>query len=155
MDSTTITSLFILTAFIFCLGLSFIIFASSAKKTGKNLLALTIVGWTLFALSIVGSVTLFVLFINENGGEFGLYLFIFISPLFFLVGIIICLAIGISSLTDGYQKNKEGMRDHSKIVRGWALLTLSILVIAAIVITLTILLTQYANYHNEHPVRFM
>ena len=154
MNPWLVNSCFLLAAFIFVLSIIFIKYGSNKKKD-KHLFPLVIVGWVLLITSIVGSITLLILYIGSTGGILGTYIFIFLSPLFVLCGFIACLVVGINSLQSAYCKPKDDITRKQSILRGWALLILAILVIAAIAITLSILLTNYSNYRNEHPVRFM
>ena len=93
--------------------------------------------------------------IDENGGFTGTLIFTFVAPLFIMIGFVLCVGIGASSLLEGYRKNKEGQRDKVSIVRGWFLLSLSIIVVAVVVITLVILFNNHANTMGDTPVRMM
>lgn len=155
MEPWLVNVCFFLAAIVLILGIIFIKYGTNKKKKDKHLLPLIIVGWVMVIASIVGSVALFVLFIGSTSGIVGTYVFIFLSPLFIVAGIIICLSIGISSLQSAYGKPKDDVTRKQSIIKGWALLILIVLVITAIIITVSILLTNYSNYRNEHPVRFM
>ena len=155
MEPWLVNVCFFLAGIVLILGIIFIKYGTNKKKKDKHLLPLIIVGWVMVIASIVGSVALFVLFIGSTSGIVGTYVFIFLSPLFIVAGIIICLSIGISSLQSAYRKPKDDVTRKQSIIKGWALLILIVLVITAIIITVSILLTNYSNYRNEHPVRFM
>ena len=143
--------------FILLLGFSIFLIKYGSKKNdkGKINLPMSIVGWALLVLDIIGAIVGFIIYININGGYTGTIIFTIISPLFILIGFIIILNIGISSLVDGYRKNKEGNRGKASIVKGWALLALAILLITAVVVTLLILFHQHSMAKGDEPVRFM
>ena len=155
MDPWLVNLCFLLAAIILILGIIFIKYGANKKKKDKHLLPLVIVGWLMVIVSIVGSVTLIILYIGATSGIFGTFLFVILTPLFILGGFIGFIAVGISSLQEAYRKPKEDITRKQSIVKGWALLALAILFILAIAITLSILLNNYSNYRNEHPVRFM
>ena len=155
MDPWLVNLNFLIAAIALILGIVFINYGSNKKKKDKRLLPLVIIGWVMLIGSIIGSVVLLILYIGSTGGIVGTYLFIFLSPLFILGGFIACLIVGLNSLQSAYSKPKDDITRKQSIVRGWALLVLAILLIVAIAVTLSILLTNYSNYRNEHPVRFM
>ena len=136
-------------------GIFLIIFGNKTKEDGKKDLVKIIIGWILFAVSILGLIVSFLVYIYLAGGITAAYLFIFLSPLFILAGFIIMLAIGISSLVEGFRRNKEGKRDPSAMIRGWALLFLSIAMVSVIITTLAILFNDYSNSRGDTPVAFM
>ena len=65
------------------------------------------------------------------------------------------LALGISSLVEGFKKDKDGKRNPSAMVRGWTLLFLSIAMVSVIITTLAILFNDYSNSRGDTPVAFM
>ena len=136
-------------------GIFLIIFGNKTKEDGKKDLVKIIIGWILFAVSILGLIVSFLVYIYLAGGITAAYLFIFLSPLFILAGFIIMLAFGISSLVEGFRRNKDGKRDPSAMIRGWALLFLSIAMVSVIITTLAILFNDYSNSRGDTPVAFM
>ena len=136
-------------------GIFLIIFGNKTKEDGKKDLVKIIIGWILFAVSILTLIVSFLVYIYLAGGITAAYLFIFISPLFILAGFILMLAFGISSLVEGFRRNKEGKRDPSAMIRGWALLFLSIAMVSVIITTLAILFNDYSNSRGDTPVAFM
>lgn len=132
-----------------------IVFGSKKKENGKINLAMAIVGWTLLVLTIIGSTVGFILYIDKAGGFTGTVIFTFVSPLFILCGFFIMLGIGISSIAEGYKRDKDNMLDKAAIVRGWFLLSLSILLVTSIVVTLVLLFNQHSMARGDQPVRFM
>lgn len=136
-------------------GIFLIIFGNKTKEDGKKDLVKIIIGWILFAVSILTLIVSFLVYIYLAGGITAAYLFIFISPLFILAGFIITLAYGISSVVEGFRRNKEGKRDASALIRGWTLLFLSIAMVTVIITTLAILFNDYSNSRGDTPVAFM
>ena len=136
-------------------GIFLIIFGNKTKEDGKKDLVKIIIGWILFAVSILGLIVSFLVYIYLAGGITAAYLFIFLSPLFILAGFIVMLALGISSLVEGFRRNKEGKRDPSAMIRGWTLLFLSIAMVSVIITTLAILFNDYSNSRGDTPVAFM
>ena len=155
MDVWLVNTGFLVAIFVFIMGFIFIKCGSNKKKKDKHLLPLVIVGWVLDIASVVGSIALFILFIGASSGITGTMIFLFASPIFIIVGFIAFISVGINCITDGYRKDKDDITRKQSIVKGWAVLILGILIMVAIIVTLSILLTNYSNYRNEHPVRFM
>lgn len=155
MDVITFNLIAIAAVFLVAFGIALIQIGKRIKTTDKKRLLMILIGWLLIVLPIIGLIIAFIVFINDSSGITGTYLFAFISPLFIFIGFAICLGIGISSLVEGYKKDQEGKTNTSAIIRGWSLLFLSIAVIAAVIITLAILFTNYSNSRSDTPVRFM
>ena len=156
MDPWLVNLIIFLAAIVLFLGILFINYGSNKKKKeDKKLLPLIIVGWVLLISAITGSIALIVLYIGSSSGITGTLIFMFLSPLFILGGFIACLVVSANSLQAAYKKPKDDVTRKQSIVKGWALLVLAILIIVAVAVTLSILLTNYSNYRNDHPVRFM
>ena len=136
-------------------GIFLIIFGNKTKEDGKKDLVKIIIGWILFAVSILALIVSFLVYIYLAGGISAAYLFIFISPLFILGGFIFMLAFGISSVIEGFRRNKEGKRDPGALIKGWTLLFLSIAMVTVIITTLAILFNDYSNSRGDTPVAFM
>ena len=136
-------------------GIFLIIFGNKTKEDGKKDLVKIIIGWILFAVSILALIVSFLVYIYLAGGISAAYLFIFISPLFILAGFIFMLAFGISSVIEGFRRNKEGKRDPGALIKGWTLLFLSIAMVTVIITTLAILFNDYSNSRGDTPVAFM
>ena len=100
-------------------GVFLIIFGNKVKEDGKKNLTQIIIGWVTLAVSVLILIVSFIVYLYLAGGISGAYLFIFISPLFILAGFIVMLALGISSLVEGFKKDKDGRRNPSAMVRGW------------------------------------
>lgn len=133
-------------------GIAFI--CTLGKNKNKRVAAIisSIIGWLLIVSSIAAIITSFIFFIDYSGGEFSTYLLIVISPLFVLGGAIFTLGFGINGLVRGYHKDKEGHRNVSQIVRGWALLILSIVIVTVVIISFTTLMTYYSNIRGDKPI---
>ena len=63
------------------------------------------------------------------------------------------LGFGSSSLVNGLRKNKEGQRNKDAIIRGSALLFLSIVVVATVIAAIMVLAHMESN--KEKPIRMM
>ena len=138
------------------MGGVFVKLGNKKKEDGKvKDLSLIIIGWVLIGLTVVASIVGLIVYIDVHGGLGGTVLFTVISPIFIVFGSVICLAIGISSLVEGYKRNKEGNRNHSVIARGWTMLSLSVIIVVAVIVTLTVLFANHADARGDTPVAFM
>ena len=144
-----------LAVFLIVMGAIFVKLGSKEKENGKNDMALIIIGWVLIVLTVVASIAGFIIYIDIHGGINGTVLFTLIAPIFILGGFITCLGIGISSLVEGYRKDKEGKRNSGVIIKGWSLLSLSLALVVVTVVTLTILFSNHADARGDTPVAFM
>ena len=140
---------------IIALGILLIKFGNKIRENGKKNLAQIIAGWVLLLIAIVASSFGFIILIREAGGISGIFIYLFIAPIFILGGFIACTSIGISSLVQGYQRDKEGKMDTGSIVRGWSLVILSIAVVVVIIVTLAVLLNNYSSAQGEKPITMM
>ena len=155
VDNTVALTIFIAGVIIISVGILLINLGKRAPEKSKKGVAQSIVGWALVVLTIVGLTTGLILWINADGGITGTWIFAIVSPLFILTGMIICLSVGISSLIEGYTKDKNGNRDTSRIVQGWFLLILVILLLTAVITTLAILFNDYSMSRGDRPVGAM
>ena len=155
MDPWIVSTIYLIALVLFVLGIVFINYGSNRNKKDKHLLPLIIVGWVLVIATIVGSIALLILFIGADQGITGTMFFLLLSPVVIFAGLVACFATALNSLQSAYRKPKDDVTRKQSIVKGWALLALAILIIVALVVSLSILLTNYSNYRNEHPVRFM
>ena len=146
---------FILVIALIILGCVLIEVGKKKKQNDQDGLTLTIVGWVLVVLSVAGGIAGLIVYIDINSGLFGTILFAILCPLFILGGFIACLATGITSLTQGYRRNKEGQRNRNEIIKGWSMLSLSILLVTVVIVTLIILLANHSNSGGDNPVAFM
>ena len=124
-------------------------------------------GWT---MSVLGTILL-VLFIpafvktmaQETAGENGfldsipLLLLFFYTPAVFVVAIVCLtffLAIGISSLKEGYAHKKDEKVDIESIVLGYVMITLGIIVLVSQVLFVIGVLTDFAEGLKHYNDRF-
>ena len=119
---------------------------SKKKENDQDGLTLVITGWVVIVLTVIAGIAGFIIYIDMRGGVFGTLLFSVIAPLFILIGFIIILCFGISCLSDGYKRDKEGKRNRNQIIKGWFMLALSIAIIVTVVVTLIVL------FHNHGGV---
>lgn len=146
---------FILVIALIILGCVLIEVGKKKKQNDQDGLTLIIVGWILVVLSVAGGIAGLIIYIDMNSGLFGTILFAVLCPLFILGGFIGCLATGITSLTQGYRRNKEGLRNRNEIIKGWSMLSLSIMLVTVVIVTLIILLLNHSNSGGDNPVAFM
>ena len=153
MEAVSFTAM--LATIMFVTSIFLVIFGNKPKENKKKNLPEVIIGWVMFAISIIMLITSFIVYLYLAGGITAAYLFIILSPLFIVAGFVALLILGISSVVEGFKRDKEGNRNTSIMVRGWSLLFLSIGMIAAIITTLTILFNDYSNSRGDTPVAFM
>ena len=116
---------------------------SKKKEKDQDGLTLIISGWVIIVLTVLGGIAGFIIYVDLSGGLFGTLLFTIVAPIFILGGCITVLGFGISSLVEGYRRNKEGKRDRNQIIKGWFMLALSIAIIVTVVVTIAVL------FHNH------
>ena len=127
-------------------GCVLVTIGSKKKEKDQDGLTLIISGWVIIVLTVLAGIAGFIIYVDINGGLFGTLLFSVIAPLFILIGFIIILCFGISCLSDGYKRDKEGKRNRNQIIKGWFMLALSIAIIVTVVVTLAVL------FHNHGGV---
>ena len=156
MTETLSFQLLIVTLLGLTVGSVFLVYNFVNKKAGgKSNLGFVISGWALVSIAIIAGVLDLIFYINDNGGLGGLYLFVFISPIFILGGFIFLLSYGISSLVRGCQKDANGLRNKDAIVRGAFLTFLAIAVIVSIVVSVGVLMHNYSSANGDKPVMGM
>ena len=116
---------------------------SKKKEKDQDGLTLIVSGWVIIVLTVLAGIAGFIIYVDLSGGLFGTLLFTIVAPIFILGGCITVLGFGISSLVEGYRRNKEGKRDRNQIIKGWFMLALSVAIIVTVVVTLAVL------FHNH------
>ena len=144
-----------LAVIMFVTSIFLIAFGNKPKEKEKKSLPQIIVGWVMFAISIITLITCFIVYIYLAGGITGAFIFTILSPLFILAGFLVCLICGISSIVEGFKKDKDGKINGAVLTRGWVLLFLSVAMVATIITTLAILFNDYSNSRGDTPVAFM
>lgn len=149
------TSGVILVTSLLILGCVFVSIGNKKKKNDQDGLTLIIVGWVIICASVLGGLAALIIYIDMTSGLFGTVLFTVLAPIFIFAGFVVILAYGISTLVEGYRRNKEGQRDRNQIIKGWFMLALSIAIVVTVIVTLAILFTNHSNARNDNPVAFM
>ena len=153
MEAVTFSAM--LATVMFVTSIFLIAFGNKPKEKEKKSLPQIIVGWVMLAISIITLITCFIVYIYLAGGITGAFIFTILSPLFILAGFLVCLILGISSIVEGFKKDKDGKINGAVLTRGWVLLFLSIAMVATIITTLAILFNDYSNSRGDTPVAFM
>lgn len=145
----------VLAIILIIIGSLLVKFSRKKKYKENGAVPMSIIGWIIIVLTVVASLTGLILYIHYQSGITGTFIFALLSPLFILGGFIACLSLGVSYLVKGYRVDQDGNRKPLSIVRGWAMLILAIAIVAAVVITLVILFTNYSNVRGQNPIRMM
>lgn len=146
-------SLSLIAAFLIGGGITLVCVGGRKKTNSYGNKPMMIAGWIIIGVTIVAS---FVgLAIDFAFGElsFGTFLLVTTMPTILIVGFVLAIGFGIACLVKGYEKNEDGARKTSQIITGWALLILAIVLVLAVIITLSLVFNQQSG-HSE-PVRFM
>ena len=138
----------------FIIGVGLLIVNRIKKKdTGKSDLPLILVGWSLVAIALIGAIIATIISTFETTGTTGVILLIALGGIFIVIGLILFLGLGISSLLEGCRKDKNGMRNKEEIVRGATFLFLAVAVAVTVIVTIAIMMHIESN--KEKPVRMM
>lgn len=130
-------------------GILLIVFGN--KKQNKTM---TILGWIITIATTIASIVGIILYHELGEYSFAISLLVVAGPGIIVVGFIVTLGLSIANLVKGYEKDANGNRNQSKIIAGWALLILAILLILAVVIPLTFIFDQQSS-SSANNIRFM
>ena len=130
-------------------GIILIIIGSKNK-----LKPMLISGWALAIIALIGAIVGTILLASRSEQSFVSTLITYAFPAMMLIGFIIAIGVGVGNLIKGYEKDKEGKVNTNKIIAGWALLILSILLVLAVIIPLTIVFDQQSS-GDANEIRFM
>lgn len=125
---------------------------SEKKYRKKSIMPLLITGWSFIGLSVAGFAVAFIFYLSQTDST-SIFITLVLGGIFILGGIIMLLGFGSSSLVNGLRKDKEGKRNKDAIIRGSALLFLSIVVVATVIAAIMVLAHMESN--KEKPVRMM
>lgn len=125
---------------------------SEKKYRKKSILPLLIIGWSFIGLSVAGFAVAFIFYLSQTDST-SIFITLVLGGIFILGGIIMLLGFGLSSLVNGLRKDKEGKRNKDAIIRGSALLFLSIVVVTTVIAAIMVLAHMESN--KEKPVRMM
>ena len=124
---------------------------NGGKRQQKPML---IGGWVLTIAAIVGTVVGVILFAGLGEQSLTSAFITYAFPALMFIGFVVAIGLGVGNLVKGYQKNQDGNLNTNKIIAGWALLILAIVLVLAIVIPLTIVFDQQSS-GDANPIRFM
>ena len=124
---------------------------NGGKRQQKPML---IGGWVLTIAAIVGTIVGVILFAGLGEQSLATAFITYAFPALMLIGFVVAIGVGVGNLIKGYEKDKEGKVNTNKIIAGWALLILAIVLVLAIVIPLTIVFDQQSS-GDANEIRFM
>lgn len=134
-------------------GIVLVVVGNNKKVNGQGNLPMIISGWVIFIASIIASIVGIVIGIKTSEVSAGTFLLTGVIPVFIILGCIAALGLGIANLVKGYQKREDGSQNKGKIIGGWALLILALLLVITIIATLSFVFNQQSS--QAEPVRFM
>ena len=124
---------------------------NGGKRQQKPML---ISGWVLTITAIVITIVGTILFAGLGEQSLTSAFITYAFPALMFIGFVVAIGLGVGNLVKGYQKDQDGKLNTSKIITGWALLILSILLVLAVVIPLTIVFDQQSS-SDANEIRFM
>lgn len=124
---------------------------NGGKRQQKPML---IGGWVLTITAIVGTVVGVILFAGLGEQSLTSAFITYAFPALMFIGFVVAIGLGVGNLVKGYQKDQDGNLNNNKIIAGWALLILAIVLVLAIVIPLTIVFDQQSS-GDANEIRFM
>ena len=124
---------------------------NGGKRQQKPML---IGGWVLTIAAIVGTIVGVILFAGLGEQSLTSAFITYAFPALMFIGFVVAIGLGVGNLVKGYQKNQDGNLNTNKIIAGWALLILAIVLVLAIVIPLTIVFDQQSS-GDANEIRFM
>lgn len=128
-----------------------ILVINGGKRQQKPML---IGGWVLTIAAIVGTVVGVILFAGLGEQSLTSAFITYAFPALMFIGFVVAIGLGVGNLVKGYQKDQDGNLNTNKIIAGWALLILAIVLVLAIVIPLTIVFDQQSS-GDANEIRFM
>ena len=124
---------------------------NGGKRQQKPML---IGGWVLTIAAIVGTVVGVILFAGLGEQSLTSAFITYAFPALMFIGFVVAIGLGVGNLVKGYQMDQDGNLNNNKIIAGWALLILAIVLVLAIVIPLTIVFDQQSS-GDANEIRFM
>lgn len=124
---------------------------NGGKRQQKPML---IGGWVLTIAAIVGTIVGVILFAGLGEQSLTSAFITYAFPALMFIGFVVAIGLGVGNLVKGYQKDQDGNLNTNKIIAGWALLILAIVLVLAIVIPLTIVFDQQSS-GDANEIRFM
>ena len=124
---------------------------NGGKRQQKPML---IGGWVLTIAAIVGTIVGVILFAGLGEQSLTSAFITYAFPALMFIGFVVAIGLGVGNLVKGYQKDQDGNLNTNKIIAGWALLILAIVLVLAVVIPLTIVFDQQSS-SDANEIRFM
>ena len=124
---------------------------NGGKRQQKPML---ISGWVLTITAIVVTVVGTILFAGLGEQSLTSAFITYAFPALMFIGFVVAIGLGVGNLVKGYQKDQEGNLNTNKIIAGWALLILAIVLVLAVIIPLTIVFDQQSS-SDANEIRFM
>ena len=124
---------------------------NGGKRQQKPML---ISGWVLTIAAIVGTIVGVILFAGLGEQSLTSAFITYAFPALMFIGFVVAIGLGVGNLVKGYKKDQDGNLNTNKIIAGWALLILAIVLVLAIVIPLTIVFDQQSS-GDANEIRFM
>ena len=120
----------------------------------KKLKPMLIWGWVVTIAAAIGTIAGTILLAGMGEVSLTSAFITYAFPALMIIGFVVAIGLGIGNLIKGYQKDQDGKLNTSKIITGWALLILAILLVLAVVIPLTIVFDQQSS-SDANEIRFM
>ena len=120
----------------------------------KKLKPMLIWGWVVSIAAAIGTIAGTILLAGMGEVSLTSAFITYAFPALMIVGFVVAIGLGVANLIKGYQKDQDGKLNTSKIITGWALLILAILLVLAVVIPLTIVFDQQSS-SDANEIRFM
>ena len=124
---------------------------NGGKRQQKPML---ISGWVLTITAIVIAVVGTILFAGLGEQSLTSAFITYAFPALMFIGFVVAIGLGVGNLVKGYQKDQDGNLNTNKIIAGWALLILAIVLVLAVIIPLTIVFDQQSS-SDANEIRFM
>ena len=120
----------------------------------KKLKPILIWGWVVTIAAAIGTIVGTILLAGMGEMSLTSAFITYAFPALMFIGFVVAIGLGVANLIKGYQKDQDGKLNTSKIITGWALLILAILLVLAVIIPLTIVFDQQSS-SDANEIRFM
>ena len=120
----------------------------------KKLKLMLIWGWVVTIAAAIGTIVGTILFAGLGEQSLTSAFITYAFPALMFIGFVVAIGLGVGNLVKGYQKDQDGNLNTNKIIAGWALLILAIVLVLAVVIPLTIVFDQQSS-SDANEIRFM
>ena len=136
------------------LGIILLIFGNNRKTDDYDKKQMIIGGWAVIIVSAIALVISLIIYANQSELGVASFLLTTAAPLTLPFGFAIAIALSITNLVKGYRVDANGKRNTTKIITGWALLILAVVIVLAVVISISVVFDQYSN-SDANEIRFM